>query len=268
MAKEAFLSEIKSRCPRILPSLYAALPTFKDFLATITPTENSSSFAASSSPSSESYTTISESDKHWPNDAPSISGSSHSSISEDPETQSGQVLRVDLEAEKVWTGARLKIIDGVYTAPWWMKGVPVRKISETDPYWDEQWTKCRDIGMPDGISYFDREDCPVHLNQIVSKECIADGGKTKGLVNINYVSSLKAVIFTLTSWGLTEVEAFAWFRLRLGLQLEEHKKVHPDKPLGLRWKICQFSKTDRMYLTIKREVEASKSMAIKKDTNI
>jgi hypothetical protein len=176
------------------------------------------------------------------------------------------LLRVDLEAEKVMIDARWKIVNGKYTAPWWMKGVPVEKISEADPYWDKQWTKCQDLGMMNSISYFDSKECPVHLNQIVSKECISDGGKTNGLLNMNYIGSLKAIISTLISWGFTDIEAFQWFRLRLGLQLEEHKKLHPDKSLGLRWKICQFSKTDRKYLTIKREVEASRSMATKKDT--
>ena len=162
--------------------------------------------------------------------------------------------------------ARWKIANGEYIAPWWMEGVPVEKISEEDPYWDKQWTKSQDVGMPNSTSYFDSKECPVHLNQIVSKECIADGGKTNGLLNMNYISSLKAIISILMSWGFTDVEAFQWFRLRLGLQLEEHRKLHPDKSLGLRWKICQFSKTDRKYLTIKQEVEASRSMATKKDT--
>lgn len=117
-------------------------------------------------------------------------------------------------------------------------------------------------------SYFNSEECPVHLNQIVGKECIADGVKTNGLLNMNYINSLTAIISTLISWGFTDIEAFQWFRLRLGLQLQEHKDLHRDKPLGLRWKICQFSKTDGKYLLIKREVEASKSLAAQKSRNI
>jgi hypothetical protein len=220
---------------------------------------------APSSPSSASHNALSELDENWPDDAASKSGSSHTSISESCETQV-ELLTVDLEAEKVMIDSRWKNFDGKYTAPWWMKGVPVEKITEEDPYWDKQWTKSRDVGMLNSTSYLDSKECPVHLNQIVSKDCIADGGKTNGLLNMNYIGSLKAIISTLISWGLTDIEAFQWFRLRLGLQLEEHKKLHPDKPLGLRWKICQFSKTDRKYLTIKREVESSKSMASEKDT--
>ncbi|KAH6667171.1 hypothetical protein B0J14DRAFT_183853 [Halenospora varia] len=255
-AKEAFLFEIKSRCQDILRALYAAIPTFKEFLKVIAPRENKDAFAAPSTPSSGSYIAILEPDENWPDDATSKSGSSHTSISEDPGTQI-ELLRVDLEAEMVMMDARWKIVNGEYIAPWWMKGVPVEKISEEDPYWDKQWTKSRDAGMPNSTSYFDSKECPVHLNQIVSKECIADGGKTNGLLNINYISSLKSIISILVSWGFTDVEAFQWFRLRLGLQLEEHRKLHPDKSLGLRWKICQFSKTDRKYLKIKQEVEAT-----------
>lgn len=160
-----------------------------------------------------------------------------------------------------------KVVSGIYTAPWWMKGVPVEKICEADPYWDKQWTKCREAGMLK--SYFNSEECPVHLNQIVSKECIADGVKTNGLLNMNYINSLTAIISTLISWGFTDIEAFQWFRQRLGLQLEKHKAnkvLHPDKSMGLRWKICQFSKTDEKYLLIKREVEASRFLAAQKST--
>lgn len=211
------------------------------------------------SPSPDSYNAISASEEYWPDDAASNSGSPHTTISEGSETQSEQLLSVDLEVEKAMMHTKWKIVKGIYTAPWWMKGVPVEKISEADPYWDKQWTKCRDVGMLNG--YFSSEECPVHLNQIVSKECIADGVKTNGLLNMNYINSLKAIISTLISWGFTDREAFQWFRFRLGLQLEKHKNLHPDKSLGLRWKICQFSKTDGKYLLIKREVEASRSLA-------
>ena len=177
------------------------------------------------------------------------------------------MLAVDLEAENVKMDDRWTIVNGEYTAPWWMKGVPVQKITEEDPYWDKQWIKSRDVvGMLNSTCYFDSKECPVHLNQIVSKECIADGGKTKGLLNMNYIGSLKAIISTLMNWGLTDIEAFQWFRLRLGLQLEGHRRLHPDKSLGLRWKIRQFSKTDGKYLMIKQEVEGSESMVTKKDT--
>ncbi|KAF4627411.1 hypothetical protein G7Y89_g10741 [Cudoniella acicularis] len=121
--KEAFLFEIKSRCQDILRVLYVAIPTFKEFLKVIAPRENLYLSAAPSSPSSGSYNAILEPDEDWPDDAASK------------------------KAEKVMTDARWKILNGEYTAPWWMKGVPVEKISEEDLYWDKQWTKCRDVGM-------------------------------------------------------------------------------------------------------------------------
>ena len=232
----------------------------------IAPREKLSTLAVPTSPSSESYNATSEPEEHWPDDSASKSESPHTSISEGSKAQSEQLLRVDLEAEKVMTLTGWKVVSGIYTAPWWMKGVPVEKICEADPYWDKQWTKCREAGMLK--SYFNSEECPVHLNQIVSKECIADGVKSNGLLNMNYINSLTAIISTLISWGFTDIEAFQWFRLRLGLQLQEHKDLHRDKPLGLRWKICQFSKTDGKYLLIKREVEASKSLAAQKSRNI
>src|SRR5438045_9222389 len=107
----------------------------------------------------------------------------------------------------VMMDARWKIVNGEYIALWWIKGVSVEKISEEDPYWDKQWTKSRDVGMPNSTSYVDSKEYPVHVNQIVSKECIANGGKTNSLLNIHYISRLKTIISILKSWRATIIAA-------------------------------------------------------------
>ena len=123
-----------------------------------------------------------------------------------------------------------EIVDGIYTEPPCMKGVPERRITEQDPYWEPEWTP-----LPDDW------DFPVHPNQILSKEYVTG----KGLVNPKYITPLKSHLATLKRAGLTEAESIQWLRRRFAQMIREQQEQ-----FFLRLRIVNLHKDDEEYMEL------------------
>jgi hypothetical protein len=143
-----------------------------------------------------------------------------------------------------------------------MRGVPVRKITEQDPYWDSNWFTKDHLRSTGGLQqdnsctdmvFFDSAECSFHPNQILSKEYI----RGTGLVNRNYLPKLKSQIVNLKKTGRTDAEALHWLRVRF-LQIIE------DTGDWTKQKIITLAKEDAPYLAILEEVGKLGQPALKR----
>jgi hypothetical protein len=146
-----------------------------------------------------------------------------------------------------------KILNGVYTEPPCMAGVPERKITEQDTYWNPAWTKFKRIKQDNKHREFqgfgntqclEESDFPIHPNQILSKKYVIG----KGLVNHNYLNPLRQQLSTLERSGLTAEQSVQWLPQRFAQAIRELEKQ--GQQFFLRWRIVNFHRDDKSYITI------------------
>jgi hypothetical protein len=150
--------------------------------------------------------------------------------------------------------------DGYYISPDCMKGVPIAKITENSDYWISSWTNAQTCiedekqspkEVENTLKWFD-DCCPIHPNQLISKEYY----DKKGLLNRNYVTSLRKIFQNLSTAGVAD--PVKWLRIRLARIIQE-REGQPGIGFRLKQTLYDFKKNHTEYMDICKTLSLEES---------